>query len=48
MTPDLVVLGNLLVDDLVFQDGRTRMGEPGGAVLYAALGAALWGCAWAS
>ena len=43
MTPDLVVLGNLLVDDVVLRDGRTRMGEPGGAVLYAALGAALWG-----
>jgi sugar/nucleoside kinase (ribokinase family) len=43
MTPDLVVLGNLLVDDVVFRDGRTRMGEPGGAVLYTALGAALWG-----
>ncbi len=43
MTPELVVLGNLLVDDLVFPDGRTRMGEPGGAMLYAALGAALSG-----
>lgn len=43
MIPDLVVLGNLLVDDVVFSDGKTRMGEPGGAVLYAALGAALWG-----
>lgn len=43
MTPELVVLGNLLVDDLVFPDGRTRMGEPGGATLYAALGAALSG-----
>ena len=42
MTPDLVVLGNLLVDDMVFPDGRTRMAEPGGATLYAALGAALW------
>jgi pseudouridine-5'-phosphate glycosidase len=41
--PDLVVAGNLIVDDLVFEDGRTRLGEPGGAVLYAALGAALWG-----
>jgi sugar/nucleoside kinase (ribokinase family) len=40
---DLVVLGNLLVDDVVFEDGRTRMAQPGGAVLYAALGAALWG-----
>jgi ribokinase len=30
-----------VVDDLVLADGRTRLGEPGGAVLYAALGAAL-------
>lgn len=40
--PRLVIAGNLLVDDLVFADGRTRMGEAGGAVLYAALGASLW------
>lgn len=43
MSLDLVVLGNLLVDDVVLADGRTRMAEPGGAVLYAALGARLWG-----
>ena len=43
MTPDLVCLGNLIVDDVVFADGRTRMSQPGGAMLYAALGAALWG-----
>jgi len=43
--PDLVVLGNLLVDDMVFPDGRTRIAEPGGATLYAALGASLWGLA---
>ena len=43
MIPDLVVLGNLLVDDLVFPDGRTRMGQPGGAALYASLGASLFG-----
>ena len=42
MTPDLVCLGNLIVDDLVFADGRTRMGEPGGAIAYVALGARLW------
>ena len=41
--PDLVVLGNLLVDDVVFPDGRTRMAQPGGAILYASLAAALWG-----
>jgi sugar/nucleoside kinase (ribokinase family) len=43
VTPDLVVLGNLLVDDVVFPDGRTRMAQPGGATLYMALGASLWG-----
>lgn len=42
MTPDLVCLGNLIVDDLVFEDGRTRMGEPGGAVAYVSLAARLW------
>ncbi len=43
MTPDLVIAGNLLVDDLVFERGQTRMGEAGGAVLHAALAASLWG-----
>ena len=43
MAKDLVVLGNLMVDDLVFGDGGTRMAEPGGAAIYAALGARLWG-----
>lgn len=42
MTPDLVVLGNLIVDDIVFGDGRTRMAEAGGAVLHAAAAGALW------
>src|SRR5207237_9742008 len=43
VTPDLVLLGNLLVDDIVLRDGRSLMGEPGGAMLYAALAARLWG-----
>jgi sugar/nucleoside kinase (ribokinase family) len=43
VTPDVVLLGNLLVDDLVFPDGRTRMGQPGGAMLYSSLALALWG-----
>jgi sugar/nucleoside kinase (ribokinase family) len=43
MAPDLLVFGNLIVDDVVFPDGRTRMGEPGGAVLYLSLAAALSG-----
>jgi cytidine kinase len=42
VTPELVVLGNLLVDDIVFADGRTRMGEAGGATLYGAATATLW------
>lgn len=42
-SPDLVLLGNLLVDDLVFPDGRTRMGQPGGAMLYSSLASVLWG-----
>jgi sugar/nucleoside kinase (ribokinase family) len=42
LTPDLVVLGNLLVDDVVFADGTMRMGEPGGAIVHLALGARLW------
>lgn len=41
--PDVVLLGNLLVDDIVLRDGRTLLAEPGGAVLHAALGASLWG-----
>ena len=43
MTVDLAVLGNLLLDDVVHEDGRTRMAQPGGAALYVALGARLWG-----
>jgi sugar/nucleoside kinase (ribokinase family) len=40
--PSIVLLGNLLVDDVVFADGTTRMGQAGGALLYGALGATLW------
>jgi sugar/nucleoside kinase (ribokinase family) len=43
MIPDLVVLGNLAVDDIVYPDGESRMGQPGGAAIYVALGANLWG-----
>jgi sugar/nucleoside kinase (ribokinase family) len=43
MSLDLVVVGNLLLDDVVLADGRTRMAQPGGAALYGALAAALWG-----
>jgi sugar/nucleoside kinase (ribokinase family) len=43
VAPSLVLLGNLLVDDIVFADGSTRMAQGGGALLYGALGAAMWG-----
>jgi sugar/nucleoside kinase (ribokinase family) len=43
VTPSLVLLGNLLVDDIVFPDGTSRMGQPGGAIMYGSLGAVLWG-----
>jgi sugar/nucleoside kinase (ribokinase family) len=43
VAPELVVAGNLLVDDIVFHDGRTLMGEPGGGALYVSLAASLWG-----
>ena len=42
ISPNLAILGNLIVDDIVHPDGRTEMGQPGGAALYAALGAVLW------
>ena len=42
-TPDLVLLGNLLVDDVVHADGSTRLGAAGGAMLYSSLAATLWG-----
>ena len=43
MPMDLVCLGNMIVDDVVFADGTTRLAQPGGASLYVALGAAVWG-----
>lgn len=41
--PDLVIAGNLLVDDVVSDDGSARFAVAGGALLHAALGATLWG-----
>jgi sugar/nucleoside kinase (ribokinase family) len=43
LIPSIVLLGNLLVDDVVLADGTTRMGQAGGALLYGALGATVWG-----
>ena len=36
------ILGNISIDDLVFEDGSTMWRVPGGNSVYAALGAALW------
>jgi sugar/nucleoside kinase (ribokinase family) len=43
MQLDLVVLGNLIVDDIVYEDGSRRWNQPGGAALYMGLTAPLWG-----
>ncbi len=42
MTPRVVVIGDLTIDDVVHPDGTTEMATVGGDVLYAALGAHLW------
>jgi sugar/nucleoside kinase (ribokinase family) len=42
LKPSLVVFGSLTIDDLVFPDGATRWGVPGGSAAYAAFGASLW------
>lgn len=43
MTPDVVMAGNLLVDDVVLDDGAALLGQAGGALLHAALAGAAWG-----
>lgn len=40
--PELWVLGNLTIDDVVHCDGRVAMGMCGGNAIYAALGARMW------
>jgi sugar/nucleoside kinase (ribokinase family) len=37
------VLGNICIDDLVFEDGSTLWCVPGGNAVYAGLGMAVWG-----
>lgn len=38
-----LVVGNMTIDDLVFPDGTTRMGVPGGDAIYSGIGASFWG-----
>ncbi|MEM6282810.1 MAG: PfkB family carbohydrate kinase [Chloroflexota bacterium] len=42
MTPDVVCVGGLFIDDIVFPDGRTKMGIIGGGSTHAAMGAVVW------
>ncbi len=43
MASPFCVLGNICIDDLVFDDGSTMWCVPGGNSVYAGLGIALWG-----
>lgn len=43
METSFAVLGNICIDDLVFEDGTTQWCVPGGNAVYAGLGIALWG-----
>jgi sugar/nucleoside kinase (ribokinase family)/fructoselysine-6-P-deglycase FrlB-like protein len=40
---DVIVVGNLTIDDVVHPDGETTMASPGGNTIYAATGAMIWG-----
>jgi hypothetical protein len=40
---DVIVVGNLTVDDVVYPTGETTMASPGGNTIYAATGALIWG-----
>lgn len=41
-TPDIVLIGQATIDDIHREDGRISLNTPGGAVLYAAVGATMW------
>ena len=41
--PDVVVVGNVTIDDIVRANGETSMASPGGNTLHAATGARIWG-----
>jgi len=43
MTPDVICVGGLFIDDIVFPDGHTEMGIIGGGSTHAAMGAVVWG-----
>ena len=41
-TPDLVIIGQATIDDIHREDGFESLNTPGGAVLYATVGASMW------
>ena len=41
--PDLICIGSVFIDDIVYPDGRTVMGVLGGGAVHAAAGMAIWG-----
>jgi len=42
-SPDVVIIGNLTIDDVVRYDGETTMASPGGNAIYAGIAARIWG-----
>lgn len=42
MTPPIIGAGAVFIDDIVLPDGQTYMGQLGGGVVHALMGAALW------
>ena len=42
-SPGLVGAGSIFIDDIVLPDGTTHMGQVGGGVVHALMGAAIWG-----
>lgn len=40
---DIVSIGSVFIDDIVYPDGRTRMGVLGGGPIHAACGMVIWG-----
>jgi sugar/nucleoside kinase (ribokinase family)/fructoselysine-6-P-deglycase FrlB-like protein len=40
---DVIVVGNLTIDDVVHSNGETTMASPGGNTIYTATGALIWG-----
>lgn len=41
--PDYLAVGGVIIDDIVFPDGKTSMGVLGGGVSHAAAGMSIWG-----